>query len=72
MDGEDGVSVQTLPRCAGCSEPVEIDPVYAAPCDHEHHPSMVWHGLCLMDWREHRDRMKAAFQRWAARHDEHD
>lgn len=47
--------IQQVPRCfrtrpAGCT-----DPVYAPPlCDHPEHASAVFHGICLMEWREHR------------------
>lgn len=48
--------IQSVPRCFLCSERIEHDPVFAPPtCDHEEHSSAVFHGICLMEWRERRD-----------------
>lgn len=46
--------MQDIPRCFGCHDPVEHDPIFESPCGPEHHgcPSAVWHGLCLMKYRE--------------------
>lgn len=41
--------------CFQCTGEIEHSPVFEAPCGHEHCPSMVFHALCLMAWREHRD-----------------
>lgn len=55
--------IQDLPRCFGCSEVVEHSPVFAAPlCEHEQCASAVWHGLCLMEWREKRDALVKALR----------
>ena len=55
------MTVQLRPICWKCAHRVEHDPVFAAPCDHDECPSAVFHGLCLMEWREERDRaMEAA------------
>ena len=56
------VSVQERPICWRCEAKVEYDPVYAAPCDHESCPSAVFHGLCLMEWREERNRAEEALR----------
>lgn len=47
--------IQEVPRCFMCTEPVEHDPVFEAPCGHEDAASGVFHPLCLMKWRENRD-----------------
>lgn len=58
--------MQDRPVCLRCAEPVPHDPVYEAPCGHEGCPSAVFHGLCLMEWREYRigfvQRMRERFQ----------
>lgn len=51
--------MQTRAVCFLCRTVIEHSPVFAAPCDHQEHPSAVWHGICLMEWREkYQDRMK--------------
>lgn len=60
------------PRCWGCQEPVEYDPLFASPCDHERCPSAVFHGLCLMEWREYREKRIAQIERWVAEHQDGD
>lgn len=51
--------IQTFPRCFGCERQVEYGAVYAPPtCDHEECPSAVFHGLCLMEWRERREQLQ--------------
>lgn len=50
------MTVQEVPRCFKCSERIEHDPVFAPPlCEHDSHASAVFHGICLMEWREHRE-----------------
>ncbi len=44
--------MQARPVCALCSESIEDDFVYEAPCGNDDCPSAVWHPECLMDWRE--------------------
>jgi hypothetical protein len=56
--------MQEIPRCYGCQEQVEHDPVYEAPCGHQEHPSCVFHPLCLMRWREARDEIKRQIRQW--------
>lgn len=58
--------IHERPFCAlpECGKVIEYDPVYAPLCqcpvgDSETHPSMVWHGLCLMKWRERVDHVHA-------------
>lgn len=47
--------MQTRAVCFGCDEVIEYDPIFEAPCGHDEHSSAVWHGICLMRWRDHRD-----------------
>lgn len=46
--------MQELPRCFGCQDVIEHDPIFEPPCGQEHQccPSAVWHPLCLMRHRE--------------------
>ena len=45
--------MQDMPVCFNCGERVgAIDAVFEPPCGHDEHASAVWHGLCLMGWRE--------------------
>jgi hypothetical protein len=53
--------VQRLPVCFKCPEVVEHDPVFEAPCGHDHCSSVVFHPLCLMEWREHRAKLMERF-----------
>ena len=49
--------MQDRPVCFRCDEPVQTngEMVFEAPCGHDGCSSAVFHGLCLMDWREKRD-----------------
>ena len=52
------MALQPVPICFVCREKVSAaDAVFEAPCGHEDHPSSVFHGLCLMDFREDRERV---------------
>lgn len=62
------MSVQDRPVCFDCRTTVDHDPVYAAPCDGDRCPSVVFHGLCLMRWREARDQALARARQWAEQH----
>jgi hypothetical protein len=66
--------MQDRPRCLKCAEVVEYDPVYEAPCGHDDCPSAVFHGLCLMEWREYRQefvrRMQQRFRELFQDHNE--
>lgn len=71
--------MQDRPRCFGCSDVVEYDPLYEAPCGHDDCPSAVFHGLCLMEWREKRhgftqfaEMMNKMLQAWFEQHSEGD
>lgn len=48
--------MQDRPVCFKCDKKIETNAemVFEAPCGHDHHSSAVFHGICLMDWREHR------------------
>lgn len=47
--------MQDRPVCLRCDKRIDHDPVFEAPCGHDRCPSAVFHGLCLMEWREARD-----------------
>lgn len=57
------MTMQDRPVCFLCDRVIEYDPVYEAPCGHEEHSSAVWHGLCLMEFREKRDEWFKEFRR---------
>ncbi len=61
-------TVQDRPRCFGCSEIIEYDPIYAAPCGHGDCRSAVFHGVCLMEYREHFEAVQASVARWLRQH----
>ena len=48
--------------CFMCHYQIDHDPVFCAPCDHAECPSGVFHGLCLMEWREHRAQVLAQWK----------
>lgn len=49
--------MQDRPVCFRCDEEIKTNGeiVFEAPCGHDKCSSAVFHGLCLMDWREHRE-----------------
>ena len=47
--------MQERPICFECGEPIEHSPVFEAPCGHDECRSAVFHGLCLMEFRERRE-----------------
>lgn len=47
---------------------IEFDPIFASPCDHDDCASVVFHGLCLMSWREHREECVNQVRRWVENH----
>ncbi len=56
-------TIQPLPICFECREPIETGVVFACPCgeaksDDYHHASVCWHGLCLMAFRERMERVR--------------
>jgi hypothetical protein len=55
------------PQC-WCGEVVDTDPVYEALCGHDDCPSLVWHPLCLMNWREHRVAIEKEIKAYIQRH----
>lgn len=63
------MSLHDVPICFGCAKQVTHDLVFAAICDHEECPSAVWHPLCLMDFRENRERRRQELGRFLARHE---
>ena len=66
------MTVQDRPVCFECTETIEHSPVYEAPCGHADCPSAIFHGLCLMTWREVRQeiekRVAQIRKRWIEEH----
>ena len=62
------MTLHDKPLCFSCVRPVEYDPVFASPCDHDTCPSSVFHPLCLMDWRQHREEHFRRRAQWLAEH----
>lgn len=61
--------IHERPLCFAGDGAVTHDPVFAAPCDHEACPSVVWHPLCLMEFRESRERRRQDLGRFLERHE---
>lgn len=58
-------TLQDVPVCLVCAEKVRAsDAVFEAPCGHEDCPSAVYHGLCLMEWRDKGRDNQRAFVRY--------
>lgn len=47
--------MQDLPICFKCHTRIENSPIYEAPCGHDTCSSAVFHGLCLMEYRDQRE-----------------
>lgn len=60
--------MQDYPICYRCQRRVDYDPVFEAICGHDECPSAVFHGLCLMEWRDHRDDRIRQFRKWMTEH----
>lgn len=61
--------MRRYPLCWGCTEEVDTDPIYESLCGHDDTcPTAVWHGLCLMRWREERDEALAKIRQFVAEH----
>ena len=60
--------MRRYPLCWGCGEEVDNDPIYEAMCGHDNCPSNVFHGLCLMQWREARDEALRVVKRFFEEH----
>ena len=56
------------PICFNCEEEVDHDPIYEAVCGHESCPSAVFHPLCLMEWREHREKAMRVIKEFIQSH----
>lgn len=46
--------MQDRPVCFKCTERIDQEPIYEALCGHDTCPSAVWHGICLMEFRDER------------------
>lgn len=56
--------IQDRPVCFDCETQVDYDPVFAPPWDDRPtSPSAVFHGVCLMRWRERRDTVRKVVER---------
>jgi hypothetical protein len=60
--------LQDRPICWSCTNAIEHSWVYAAPCGHEDCPSVVWHGLCLMEFRENREHQQQQMAKFVEEH----
>lgn len=60
--------MRDYPICWDCREPVESNPIYESICGHDECPSCVFHGLCLMRWREKRDEVIKEVRKWLSQH----
>ena len=54
--------MQDRPICFKCRVRIDRDPIYEAPCGHDDCASAVFHGLCLMEFREMRESHANRFQ----------
>ena len=43
------------PICFSCEQEIDEDPVFDSACGHKDCLSVVFHPVCLMDWRESRE-----------------
>lgn len=46
--------MQDRPICFKCRTLIDHSPVFEAPCGHDECSSAVFHGLCLMEFRDQR------------------
>jgi hypothetical protein len=46
--------MQEIPLCFKCEEAIKSNYVFDSLCGHVDCASLVWHAICLMEWREHR------------------
>ncbi len=69
--------MQERPVCFVCHEAIETNAemVFEAPCGTSTCPSVVFHAICLFDWRDHRRTMEERFEQmraqWFAEHGDH-
>lgn len=54
--------MQDLPVCFKCHKRVESEPIFEAPCGHDTCASAVFHGLCLMEYRDQRAQALEKFE----------
>lgn len=69
--------MQDRPVCFKCTTSIEHSPVWEAPCGHDRCPSAVFHGLCLMEFRDQRNTDRKfeviglVVRTWSEEHTEH-
>lgn len=62
--------IQDRPVCFHCDTRIEQQPVFAPPwCDDPECSSAVFHGVCLMIWREHLDELRKLARARQERHE---
>jgi hypothetical protein len=67
--------MQDRPVCFSCEEPIKTNAemVFESLCGCDHHPSAVFHGICLFDWRDTRRSIEEQMQKmraaWIAAHE---
>lgn len=54
--------MQDRPICFKCDKTIEHSPIFEAPCGHDRCSSAVFHPVCLMEFRDRRDRAENKFE----------
>lgn len=66
------MALQERPICFhfNCAEPISRNDeiVFEAPCGHLECPSAAFHGVCLMEFREHREHILEEARRFVEAH----
>jgi hypothetical protein len=69
------MEIQDRPVCYCCDEDIDTGVVFQAACGHARCPSVAFHGMCLMAYREHHEEHMRVAQKMAEflrQHLEHD
>lgn len=72
--------MQDRPICFDCRNVIEHSPIYEAPCGHDNCASAVFHGICLMEFRDRREKVGGdrfevvglMVRRWTQEHTENE
>jgi len=62
--------MRETPVCWQCHENIDKDWVFESPCGHDDCVTATFHGLCLMQWREHRENMERQMRDFFEQHRE--
>ena len=54
--------LQDRPICFECHTSIDNSPIFEAPCGHDDCPSAVFHGACLMDYRDRSEQAPNRFE----------